>query len=118
MTIFICLFCFPHLVKVLQENERDGNRSIKLFRLLSNSSSHQFGIDRLNLRDFLDDFRDCVFSVGIVVVDWVSNEKNRLDVLQRLELGKLIPRLDLVVADQKGVESNARLQVELLDIVV
>ena len=92
--------------------------SLHLFSSLSNGCSDQFGVDCLNLGDFLDDFWNCFFSLVEVVVNRVANEENRLDVLQRLQLGKFIPRLDLVVADEKGMKSNAWLQIKLLNVVV
>ena len=91
--------------------------SFGLFSCLSDGSSDQFGIDSFDLWDLLDDLGDCVF-LGQFTVDWVSNEEDSLDVLEGLQLGELIPRLDPVVGHQEGVELNAWLEVELLDLVV
>ena len=92
--------------------------SLHLLGGLSNSRSDQLGIDRLNLGDLLDDLWDG-FILGIeVVVDGVSNEENRFDILQRLQFCEFIPRFDLVVADQKSMKGDTRLQVKLLNVVV
>ena len=92
--------------------------SLDFFSLGSNGCSDQLCIYSLDLRNFLDDFWDCLFSCGEIVVDWVANEKDSLDVLKTLQFRQLLPDLDLVVAHQKCVESNAWLQVQFLDIVV
>ena len=95
-----------------------GVCSLHFLGSLSNCCSDQLRIDRLNLGDLLDDLWNCVFLGVEIVVDGVANEKDRFDVLQRLQLSELIPRLDLVVADEKGVKSNTRLQIKLLNVVV
>ena len=68
-----------------------GYCSLHLLSSLPNSCSDQLGIDSLNLGDFLDDFGNCLLSGIVIVVDGVANEEDGFDVLQRLQLCKLIP---------------------------
>ena len=82
--------------------------SVEFFGCLSDGSGDQLGIDCFDLRDLLDDLRDCVLPRQITV-DRVSGEEHGLDVLERLQLGKLIPRLNLVLSHKEGVELNTRL---------
>ena len=65
-------------------------------------------------------FRVVVVVEGVVevVVDGIANKENSLDVLQSLHLCELIPRLDLVVADEKCVELHTWLQIKFLNVVV
>ena len=101
MCIYVLYACNALFKSFICNNSTLQAQSIKLLGLRSNGSSDKFCIHSLNLWDLLNYLGYGFLSSCEVVVDWVANEKHRLDVPELLHLGKLVPEPDLVVAHQQ-----------------
>ena len=100
-------------------DESSGLVSVELIGCLSDGGAHNLAVNRLEIRHSLDNLWCVLLPVDLTAVDRVADQKKRFNLRKLRQLGDLVPGPDPVVADEKRVQLDARVEaLQLFDLVI